>query len=67
MAEEINKLARLLQCQFIIATHSPFMLGTLNAKIYNLDTKDYDIVKWSNLENVRYFYDFFKRHEREFE
>ncbi len=67
MAEEINKLARLLQCRFIIATHSPFMLGTLNAKIYNLDTKDYDIVKWSDLENVRYFYDFFKRHEREFE
>ena len=67
LAEEINKLARLLQCQFIIATHSPFMLGTLNAKIYNLDTKDYDIVKWSDLENVRYFYDFFKRHEREFE
>lgn len=67
LAEEINKLARLLQCQFIIATHSPFMLGTLNAKIYNLDTKDYDIVKWSDLENVRYFYDFFKRHESEFE
>ena len=37
LAEEINKMARLLQCQFIIATHSPFMLGTLNAKIYNLD------------------------------
>lgn len=66
LAEEINKLARLLQCQFIIATHSPFMLGTLNAKIYNLDTKDYDIIEWNDLENVRYFYDFFKRHESEF-
>ena len=32
LAEEINKMARLLECQFIIATHSPFMLGTLNAK-----------------------------------
>ena len=40
LAEEINKMARLLECQFIIATHSPFMLGTLNAKIYNLDTKE---------------------------
>ena len=67
LAEEINKMARLLQCQFIIATHSPFMLGTLNAKIYNLDTKEYDIAKWSELENVRYFYDFFKKHEKEFE
>ena len=66
LAEEINKMARLLSCQFIIATHSPFMLGTLNAKIYNLDTKEYDVTKWSELENVRYFYDFFKMHEKEF-
>ena len=36
------------------------MLGILNAKIYNLDTKDYKVQKWSELENVRYFYDFFK-------
>ena len=60
LAEEINKMARLLECQFIIATHSPFMLGTLNAKIYNLDTEEYDVTKWSDLDNVRYFYNFFK-------
>ena len=66
LAEEINKMTRLLSCQFIIATHSPFMLGTLNAKIYNLDTKEYDVTKWSELENVKYFYDFFKMHEKEF-
>lgn len=54
------------RCQFIIAIHSLFMFGTLNAKIYNLDTKDYDIIEWNDLENVRYFYDFFKRHESEF-
>jgi len=66
LAEEINKMARLLGCQFIIATHSPFMLGTLNAQIYNLDTEEYDIAKWSDLDNVRYFYNFFKKHEDEF-
>ena len=66
LAEEINKMARLLECQFIIATHSPFMLGTLNAKIYNLDTEEYDVTKWSDLDNVRYFYNFFKKHEDEF-
>jgi len=65
-ALEINKLARFLRCQFIIATHSPFMLGTLNAKIYNIDTKDYEVTRWSDLENVRYFYEFFKKHEAEF-
>lgn len=62
----MNKMARLLGCQFIIATHSPFMLGTLNAKIYNLDSDDIEEEEWSNLENVRYFYEFFKKHEKEF-
>lgn len=50
--------------QFIIATHSPFMLGTLDAKIYNIDSVDYDIEKWSDLEKVRCFYDFFQRERR---
>ena len=67
LANEINKLVRLLGCQFIIATHSPFMLGTLDAKIYNIDSQEYDTAKWSELKNVRYFYDFFKIHEKEFE
>lgn len=44
----------------------PFMLGTLNAKIYNLDTEEYDVTKWSDLDNVRNFYNFFKKHENEF-
>lgn len=66
LAEDINKMVRYLGCQFIIATHSPFMLGTLNAKIYNINTKSYDIQKWSELENVRYFFDFFQKHIDEF-
>lgn len=67
LAEEINKLSRFLNCQFIIATHLPFMLGTLQAKIYNIDDVYMDEAKWSQLDNVRYFYDFFKKHESEFE
>lgn len=67
LAKKINKLARLLSCQLIIATHSPFMLGTLNAKVYNIDKDDYSICEWYELENVKYFYDFFKKHEKEFE
>lgn len=67
LAEEINKMSRYLGVQFIIATHSPFMLGILNAKIYNLDTKDYKVQKWAELENVRYFYEFFKSRKKEFE
>lgn len=67
LAEKINHGARFLNNQYIIATHSPFMLGTLAAKIYNLDLKDFDVCSWSELENVRYFYEFFKRHQGEFE
>lgn len=67
LAEKINKMARLLGCQFIISTHSPFMLGTLNAKIYNLDSREMEETKWTELENVRYFHDFFERHKKEFD
>lgn len=67
LAEKINFGARFLNNQYIIATHSPFMLGTLNAKIYNLDSREFDVCRWSELENVRYFYNFFKRHETEFD
>ena len=67
LAEKINEMSRFLGVQFIIATHSPFMLGILNAKIYNLDTNDYKVQKWSELENVRYFYDFFKDRKNEFQ
>lgn len=37
LANQINELARLLRAQFIIATHSPFLLGTLQGAIYDLD------------------------------
>nr|WP_282432428.1 AAA family ATPase [Syntrophobotulus glycolicus] len=67
LAEKINEMARLLGCQFVISTHSPFMLGTLDAKIYNLDSRELQVVKWTEVENVRYFYDFFKKHKKAFE
>ncbi len=67
LAEKINKMARFLGNQFIISTHSPFMLGTLNAKIYNLDSNEMETARWTELGNVRYFYDFFVKHKEEFE
>lgn len=66
LAERLNSMARFLGCQFIISTHSPFMLGTLHGKIYNIDTEELDEVNWTELENVRYFYDFFEKHKKEF-
>ena len=66
LAEKINEMVRFFGCQFIISTHSPFLLGTLNAKIYNLDDKSFKTFKWSELENVKYFYNFFEQHKEEF-
>ena len=50
----------------MIATHSPFLLSMPQAKIYDLDEEIVDVKKWSELENVRAYYDFFKKHEQEF-
>lgn len=59
--------ARFFGCQFIIATHSPFLLSMRSAKIYDLDEEKVDVKKWTELGNVRAYYDFFKAHENEFE
>lgn len=67
LAKQLNKMARFLGCQFIIATHSPFMLGTLNAKIYDLDSSELEEKTWTELANVRYFYEFFRKHRDAFE
>ncbi|AKN31531.1 ATPase AAA [Clostridium carboxidivorans P7] len=62
----IEDSARYLGCQFIISTHSPFLLAMSGAKIYDLDKNPVDVKKWTELENVRTYYEFFKRHENEF-
>ena len=59
--------ARFFGCQFIMATHSPFLLSMRGAKIYDMDEETVDVKRWSELGNVRAYYDFFKKHEREFE
>ena len=58
--------ARFFGCQFIIATHSPFLLSMRGAKIYDMDEEVVDVKRWTELENVRAYYDFFKKYEREF-
>lgn len=58
--------ARFFGCQFIIATHSPFLLSMKGAKIYDLDEDPVDVKRWTELGNVRAYYTFFKEHEIEF-
>jgi predicted ATPase len=62
----LEESARFFGCQFIISTHSPFLLAMRGARIYNLDENPVTIKRWTDLENVRAYYDFFKMHESEF-
>ncbi len=62
----IEDAARYLGCQFIISTHSPFLLAMRGAKIYDLDEDPVDVKRWTELENVRTYYEFFKERESEF-
>lgn len=62
----IEESVRFYNCQFIISTHSPFLLALNDAKIYNLDETPVKVSTWHNLPNVRLYYDFFKSHDDEF-
>jgi len=66
LMEFIEDSARFLGCQFIISTHSPFLLAMNGAKIYDLDENPVDVKRWTELGNVLTYYEFFKRYEKEF-
>lgn len=53
-------------CQFIIATHSPFILSVDGAQIYDLDSIPAKVRNWYDLENVKIYFDFFKEFEEFF-
>ncbi len=67
LAKFIEDSARFYDCQFIISTHSPFLLSMKDATIYDLDTHTDIPKKWTELANVRLYYDFFKEHDDEFD
>lgn len=54
-------------CQFVIATHSPFLLAIEGATIYNMDDNPVSTPHWTNIENVRAYFQFFKDYESQFE
>ncbi len=68
--QELSKFledsARFFGCQFIISTHSPFLLSMRGAKIYDMDEDEVDVKRWTQLAGVRAYFDFFKAHEGEF-
>jgi len=62
----IEDSARFFGCQFVIATHSPFLLSMRGALIYDMDSDPVSTARWTQLPEVRAYYDFFKAHESAF-
>lgn len=57
--------ARFFGCQFVISTHSPFLLAIPGASVYDLDSHPVRVRPWTELENVRVYFSFFQEHENE--
>ena len=48
-------------CQFIISTHSPFLLSLKGARIYDIDSNPVKISKWTELPCVQVYKEFFDK------
>lgn len=66
LVQFLEESVRFFRCQFLIATHSPFFLAMNGAAVYDLDRNPVCRRRWTELGNVRAWYDFFKKHEEEF-
>mgnify|MGYP003306606792 CR=1 FL=1 len=53
-------------CQFIISTHSPFLLSLKGAKIYDIDSYPVETKKWTELDCVRVYQEFFRENDYKF-
>lgn len=59
--------ARFYRCQFVISTHSPFLLAMRGAKIYDLDSVPIQPRPWTELEHIKDYWNFFQTHKEELE
>ena len=66
LVQFLEDSARFFGCQFIMATHSPFLLAMRGAKIYDLDASPVRPRRWTELEAVRAYHDFFMKHAGDF-
>ena len=67
LARFLEDSARFYRCQFVISTHSPFLLALRGAKIYDLDQDPVEPCRWTQVPSVRTFYEFFRSRREEFE
>ncbi len=66
LVKMLEEMARYCGCQFVIATHSPFLLALEGARIYDLDSRPAEIKEWWELENTKIYFDFFEKNRHFF-
>ena len=66
LSQYIYDSAKHYNCQFVIATHSPILLAMKDTTIFDLDARPVATRIWTDLENIRMFYEFFESHRDEF-
>lgn len=62
LKQYIEEMVQYEHCQFVIATHSPFLLALDNACVYDLDMNPVCVQEWTDIENVREYFDFFQHY-----
>ena len=67
LARLISDSARFSGCQFVIATHSPFIMALPNAVVCDLDADPARVRPWSEVAGMREYWRFFTDHSAEFE
>ncbi len=63
----VEDSVRFYHCQFIISSHSPFLLSMKGARVYDLDSVPVVEKRWTELENMRMYYEFFERNRQDFD
>ncbi len=66
LIEFLETTSNFLGMQYVIATHSPLLLGMDKARILNLDEPGAPERNWADLENIRILHDFFAQREAYF-
>jgi len=67
LVSHLEDSVRFFHCQFIIATHSPFILAMKGARIYDFDANPARPRIWTDLPAVRTYFEFFNSKRELFE
>ncbi len=67
LLQYLENAVRFFNCQLVMSTHSPFLLSLRGARIYDLDETPIRTARWTQLENVKTYYNFFMQNASRFD